>query len=710
MSQDHRCRNESTYPPGQGPVTSSAAPDSGTFSIKGGLVKIHDCNTITACKVKRRKTKRDRNNAKFKSHTEIFKKKTFPRGVLQRHNMDGKIVFQSGMKDTGNSRQVFITENRLTQHQGIFNREIKSIDIGRLVNQVAEVDPTKTGTASSTVEANTKTPQIQGNLSLGLIPTPESKNQAVHYPPEIPSSISEPAPCNPRDQEIEKCQCCPQSDDNPNIIMTGSGTTTSPCRNEHTPILETADSIINMLNTQSLFPGRNLMSETRQALLKKVRQLHGTNSTTSAVPVQRKSDFNQKGNVHMYKDQGWECVGKGGVDISKTVPRTHRARHPIQNAPIQKAPIRFLPLPRDSPAHTLIKMVSQEEHLKLKDILPQPIHYGSDCNPSHQYQQMSSHRPPNMLNIHSSSLDPNLSRQDWKASSFCRVRKVGKVTSSPLNFSSPQVRWRLANDLPKDSSYARNNPPRNIRHILAPQVINQERESLRTPLEDISSERQNLPRVRMKESFLDDDNKTSDVFWRNRDQRSPTTKTFDISPSKIRLSYREQSPHRTYSASNFGSYHPVFPQMPDTCTHDSQDVFQLETVRELRETEGYKSSWEDGDLRPHGGTFETNMMPNRRHFHESSLNMWNPPSHLREKPDHRTHLENDGDIEWIHGKDWPHDRSHVEHYNPQRKIYLALSPPSVQQETPFPHGRSLRKGLINRSSPDAWVYPRMKLY
>ncbi|KAM4015483.1 proline-rich protein 19 isoform 1-T2 [Anomaloglossus baeobatrachus] len=1094
MSRDHHTRSGPKLPPNQGPVTNSGAK---VFSFGDDLVKIRDCRSNKPPKVKRLKTMKELNNAKFKSHTETFKKKTFPRGVPQRNNMVvGKGIPQSGMKGASNSRQVFITENRLTHHQGIFNHEIKSIDIGRLVNQATMVDPSKTGTAHPT----RKTPHRKEQVCLGLIPTPESKNQYEQssqneHSPEIlahtcehalgiqqdhersscnqqdhelafcnqqdhelafcnqqdyelasynqqdhqhapcnqqdherssykeqdlehasykeqdhehalcnqqdhehvsykeqdhehtsykeqdhehtsykeqdhehasykeqdhelgscnqqpherasykehpherasykeqpherashkekhherashkekhherasykeqpherashkeqphehashkekhherasykeqdlqhasykeqdhergsykeqdhergsykeqdherasykeqdhgrascnqqdherascnqqchedvlrnqqhhecasykeqvhkralcnqPSNTcmlskrkihevasckkqhhervllneqrhmhvlcnqqhhehasynqqihegalcnqqdhnyalgneqgheralctqqnhkptfcnhqdhkrtlgnqqneertsrnqqQEPALYNQLDKEIERCHSCPQEKDHTN---SSSETTGSPFRNHPTPILETAKDIVNMLNKHSLFPGRNLIIETRQTILKKLRHLRETKPTPPAVSVQRNPEHNQ---TVMYNDRG--SVGKGGSDIRKMVPTAQSGRPPMQTPPI-----RFQPLPNNSPAHTLIKLASLEDHLNLGDHLHQPIHYGSDCNLSRQYRQIPSQSLPNILN--SSSHDPKPSTRERKSSSFCRVRKAGKMIHSPWNVHSPQVRWGLSNDLPTDSSFTRSVPSGDIRHVVTPQATNQECMS-RASSEDVLEAR-NPPRVRRKE-------KTLEVFWGDGDQRSPMT----ISPPAIRLLAGEKSKHNAYSENKFGGHHNAFLQAPVTNSVRSLGVFPLDSFGELgREAKRHMSSRQEGGVRQHDAP---HAVPKLRRLPAATCHKsWSPSCLLQEEPQDRGHMEKDGGKEWMHSQYRRHGSSQEEP--------ATSSAQSEQQGSsflPFQRGKSSHKSLISRPSPDTWVYPRMRLY
>ncbi|KAM3909919.1 proline-rich protein 19, partial [Leptodactylus fuscus] len=276
--------SDSLSHPGPAP---SAAPNSGVSSLTGHLMKIP--NTNKALRIQRRKTKKERNTSRFVSHTEVFKKRLL-RGVLGRRGALGGMVCQTGLKDVFNPRPVFITENRLTQHQGIFNHKVKSIDVGRLVGQTAEVGPPNTGTAPCTVGSIRDTPQSQRSLSLELIPTTQSKTQ------DLLSHQKEPSPEIP--EAAGKCQPCPQSRDRP-----PSEISTSPFSNDPAPILETAESLVAILHTLSLFPGRNLMNETQQALLKKMRCLRDTTPTPCATPAQRIPGYKTPGSSAKYEER-----------------------------------------------------------------------------------------------------------------------------------------------------------------------------------------------------------------------------------------------------------------------------------------------------------------------------------------------------------------------------------------------------------------------
>ncbi|KAG8548510.1 hypothetical protein GDO81_025157 [Engystomops pustulosus] len=441
-----------------------------------------------------------------------------------------------------------------------------------------------------------------------------------------------------------------------------------------------------------------------------------------------------------------QCVG---TDTERSAPDTQNAAQPI---PV--SPQRFRPFPRDSPAHTIIKMMNPD-HLRHMEIGQQPLHYGPGAVPS-------SVSPRSVVSVHSSGHRPSL-RQGRRISGSCRVRRTGRMSSIPMDDSSPEVRWRLPNDLPPDSSY--NVPSRYIRHIRSSRVTKPDC-GLRTPMGDLSSEEPYLSGIRMEQSSSDN-SRTSDVFWSTRGQRSSPAKTLEIYPKAARLPHRTQGPHRTYSESNLGGQHRYSLQTPVTGARGPSGLYSLDVFGEQgRETERFVSSWQGAGLGQHDGA-----APKRRCLHESGHHylcnspsredpcprghsgnsprghLWNNPctrgqagnnpshrGHPGSNPSHRGHPENNpshrghpgnnpsprghpennpsprghpgsnGASEWLHSEDWPHRRSHGD---------PRISPQSTRKGftfIPFPRGNSTKKEVRSNRSPGTWVYPRMKLY
>ncbi|XP_071969867.1 proline-rich protein 19 isoform X2 [Engystomops pustulosus] len=690
MSEDPPCPNDPIASPRQDLIPGPARSLSRLLLSKDDLTSIHDPNKTL--RIQRRRTKKERNNATSMSHTEVFKKKPLPRGVHPRSSLASKMAAQSVTKGAFNPLRVFITEKRLTSHQGIFNREIKSIEIGRLLEPSAEAGPSPAGTAQCR-----KTPQDHRDLHLH--PRPGSKNQDVPSPPEdspgLLPNVSEPAECSRQEP--------PEEEKSPDRAEPGGEATTSP--QQLAPILETAESVINLLSAHSLFPDRDLVKETRRDLLDKARNIW------DIIPEEpARGEHLQIGDDPMCNDQ---CVG---TDTERSAPDTQNAAQPI---PV--SPQRFRPFPRDSPAHTIIKMMNPD-HLRHMEIGQQPLHYGPGAVPS-------SLSPRSVVSVHSSGHRPSL-RQGRRISGSCRVRRTGRMSSIPMDDSSPEVRWRLPNDLPADSSY--NVPSRYIRHIRSSRVTKPDC-GLRTPMGDLSEEPY-LSGIRMEQSSSDN-SRTSDVFWSTRGQRSSPAKTLEIYPKAARLPHRTQGPHRTYSESNLGGQHRYSLQTPVTGARGPSGLYSLDVFGEQgRETERFVSSWQGAGLGQHDGA-----APKRRCLHESGRHylcnspsredpcprghsgnsprghLWNMPStrghpennpsrHPGNNPSHRGHPGSNVASEWLHSEDWPHRRSHGDpRISPQftRKGFTFI---------PFPRGNSTKKEVRSNRSPGTWVYPRMKLY
>ncbi|XP_075046716.1 proline-rich protein 19 [Mixophyes fleayi] len=690
-------------------TSSSAGSESRVFSFRGNQGKVRESSTSRAAKVKRWKTKKERNSVKYKSHKETFQKKAYPKGFLQLCHMNS---CSSGSKTVpqpaGNLKQVFITHNRLTQHHGIFNREVKSVDIGRLVNQTTEMEAAKTDIGNVTTQSDGKKTQSPVNLSLNLIPTPEIKAQEAlpspsHRAPEILVQASKAVSDTQQDEEEENPELRLQSDSSHlPITLPGSGPRTSPCKKQVAPVLEAAEDILNMLSSRSLFPGRNLVSETRQSIVEKVKQLCGTHSNPSPVSVGRKPDYSYKA-AHQYKDPGWEHVSDGDTDVRKSVQRPRSAGRQMPTSSI-----RFLPLSKDSPVHTLIKMVSPEDQQKITDDFRQPTTYGSGNKLFCQYKRVVAENSQNICNITSSS-NPKLSRRDRNMSSFCRARRPGNVHNPSLGEDSPQVRWKFPHD---DLSYTHNDH----QHNRSPHLSGQDSRP-RQPLQDISSNQRNKTGLSAKGNSSGERQTSFDVLcsiWSCSAQKSPTAQIFDVSPTETRLCYMELSPHRTHPTSNLESHRNVFPEVLEDITLAVPDNSTSEESWCFRNPKKHMSSHLAAGTGLHHGMFPTKSMPTWRNFHESRYGeLWSPPS-LREGPMHKVSMENGRGTEWNSREAWSLGTSHLEQINQRRKISI-LSPysQSLEQENSFtslPYERSLRKVLLDRSSSDPWVYPRMKLY
>uniref|UniRef100_A0A8C0J5Z4 Uncharacterized protein n=1 Tax=Chelonoidis abingdonii TaxID=106734 RepID=A0A8C0J5Z4_CHEAB len=181
-------------------------------------------------RVKRRKTKRERNSAKFGRDAAGG-----PGGrMLQRMPALGWSSHCAGHAKSSPlpaiervfvSMPVIITQHRLSQHLGMFNREVKSADIERLLGPRSEQE-TETETSAH-----------------GTTPLDEKEN--------VPPSGAEPG-----------------------------GATAA--------MKELAQELQTHLDLTSTFPGRNLISERRQTILSTLLDRHQTLPDLSALMVHNK--------------------------------------------------------------------------------------------------------------------------------------------------------------------------------------------------------------------------------------------------------------------------------------------------------------------------------------------------------------------------------------------------------------------------------------
>uniref|UniRef100_A0A8C3FLH6 Uncharacterized protein n=1 Tax=Chrysemys picta bellii TaxID=8478 RepID=A0A8C3FLH6_CHRPI len=186
-------------------------------------------------RVKRRKTKRERNSAKFGRNAAVggAEQRSGCRR-LQRMPAPGWSSHCAGhakstplpaIRRISGSVPVIITQHRLTQHLGMFNREVKSANIERLLDPRSERE-TETETSAH-----------------GTTPRDEKEN--------VPPSGAEP------------------------------GGVTAAMR-------ELAQELQTHLDLTSTFPGRNLISERRQTILSTLLDRHQTLPDLSALMVHNK--------------------------------------------------------------------------------------------------------------------------------------------------------------------------------------------------------------------------------------------------------------------------------------------------------------------------------------------------------------------------------------------------------------------------------------
>lgn len=300
----------------KGPIPSLASLEPKLNSKDQGKVNKGLANT--AIKAKRRKTKKERNSIKFKTHKETFQKKGLQDGP-PRHDRSStshgpkSATLSSGFKALM-SKQVFITQGRLTQHQGIFDHEVKSVNIERLVRETPEVDPAKTDTGTASNQSERRTPIGNMELGAGLIPTPEVKDLE-----ELPLNQKSSDKLGSRAEETGEAETRVSQTES-NLQQAVDKESLTPCNQgsggqlqsalsdsrsgafleemQEAPVQEVAESINNMMSLPNLFRGRNLVSEIRQSIRKKVKEMSATSSNLSTLPVQRKLDNTRDGKTY----------------------------------------------------------------------------------------------------------------------------------------------------------------------------------------------------------------------------------------------------------------------------------------------------------------------------------------------------------------------------------------------------------------------------
>ncbi|XP_072283332.1 proline-rich protein 19 [Pyxicephalus adspersus] len=670
---------------GSQPIPSSAGLQSELISIDQG--KICEKNINRLIKIKRRKTKKERNINKFKTQ-ETFQKKGWPQNYVQRRdgssNTHGpKIAPHPLVNKPFISKQVFITQDRLIQHQGIFDHEVKSVNIKRFVKESMDVEAAKKDSATDNLR---RTPMGHKELSLGLLLTPEGKDQE-----EIPSNPKSSEPLSSRAADRGKTGTqVPQPEPNVGVdkkistlVIQGSGsrhqsplsggrTGTFPEELQEAPVHEAAESINNMLNLRNLFPGRNLVSEIRQSIMEKVKELSGTRSNLSSQSVERKPDFICRVDTSAKYKFGH---GSGsGTDVRKTTQRPQ--------GPMQSTPFRFMHLPRDSPDH----MVRPEQgHQIPKQVLHEPVKSRYDL-PLQQHSILAENSPHLVtVQLPSEGFRPN--RQDKDVLTHyreCRHRP---------NTHSPQVRWTIARD---DLGYSQNTNKTNIKWDGSQKMIDQGWLPGK-PFQDISTEHSNISEPRFRSSSSRENQPSFEVlhnlFGRNV-HHSPITEIFGVPPIESRACHTGISSHQLKFRKSFESHH-IRPEKHGVKVDRFQDPLEFKRIK------NYMSSPLETDMDSAHDIFCNRSSQKQRNISSDHRLLSSSPS-LREA----TGVVGKLDTEWHSEDSWPHRTSHQ--YSQWTKRPIVMPSTSAQQGNSFvshSYGRTQ-----DPASPETWVFPRMKLY
>nr|XP_032644007.1 proline-rich protein 19 [Chelonoidis abingdonii] len=248
-------------------------------------------------RVKRRKTKRERNSAKFGRDAAGG-----PGGrMLQRMPALGWSSHCAGHAKSSPlpaiervfvSMPVIITQHRLSQHLGMFNREVKSADIERLLGPRSEQE-TETETSAAIPGAIS---QAWDPCAPGQPCTPDRQHgtstPAPHAAGEGPQPTAAPAarelgPSHSETAAVEtgesQAELPAPLDEKENVPPSGAepGGATAAMK-------ELAQELQTHLDLTSTFPGRNLISERRQTILSTLLDRHQTLPDLSALMVHNK--------------------------------------------------------------------------------------------------------------------------------------------------------------------------------------------------------------------------------------------------------------------------------------------------------------------------------------------------------------------------------------------------------------------------------------
>ncbi|XP_039368693.1 proline-rich protein 19 isoform X2 [Mauremys reevesii] len=248
-------------------------------------------------RVKRRKTKRERNSAKFGRNAaggpgcRMLQRMPAP-GWSSHCAGHAKSTPLPAIQRVSGSRPVIITQHRLSQHLGMFNREVKSADIERLLDPRSERE-TETETSAALPGAisqawdpcapgQTCAPDRQHGTST---PAPHAAGQgpqptAAPAARELGPTHSETAAVETGESQAERPA---PLDEKENVPPSGAepGGATAAMR-------ELAQELQTHLDLTSMFPGRNLISERRQTILSTLLDRHQTLPDLSALMVHNK--------------------------------------------------------------------------------------------------------------------------------------------------------------------------------------------------------------------------------------------------------------------------------------------------------------------------------------------------------------------------------------------------------------------------------------
>ncbi|XP_034293905.1 uncharacterized protein LOC117677668 isoform X2 [Pantherophis guttatus] len=285
-------------------------------------------------RVKRRRTRRERDYIKFgrKVTGKIPEQRPNRKGLKKMlppfwSSQLSNCAKSTPIKGSHLAKSVIITQNRLTQHLGIFNREVKSADIERLLSPKAEHDtmnvtPIQKASGGllgeeiqscSSLDTNQKSvPGEQGECTLKDLNT---VHEDSHFSgtPAAPASVREhqevdagykPSLASPAATTFDQQAIQEEAFQSSTTVAANDKENVPPPPAEGVELRkrthlakELAQDLEKLLDLKAIFPGRDLIGEMRQTVINAVLQQKKTLPDCSALTLLRKkADFQSPDN------------------------------------------------------------------------------------------------------------------------------------------------------------------------------------------------------------------------------------------------------------------------------------------------------------------------------------------------------------------------------------------------------------------------------
>ncbi|XP_053308069.1 proline-rich protein 19 [Spea bombifrons] len=696
----------------RGPTSSSAGLETKTCPVSEDLRNVHQSGSNAILKVKRRKTKRERNNAKFhKSEAEKFPKMA-SRYFLQKQNSAfhsfclGTVQPAAITGACSNSNPVIITQNRLSQHLGMFNREVKSVDIGRLLSQDQKdkVDG----------DINESTADVEKNIDPGSMavdpnntPRIESQENLGNASPKLMGSetktqVMEPSSDLPQTKDQEDCILCGEdSSVHRPTTPASSGATTRTADKQDIPVQEVAEMIIKTLNPQVLFPGRDLLNETRKSIMEKVMQYRTSNTS-----ARRRLDYSSTVNVDICDGSDWGRIFEEGTEdrSSGADPQITKPAEPKTSTP-------FLSPSGDNASHTIIKRASDApSHKKPTELFHQPITFSPDFDRQglNRCRHMYDAESPRMSTWPRAEPElafDNRSRLQRDTESFLKSMRQRKILDSHGTAGRPQEWKRTQDDFQISAPHATCSHRHGSRNHSSPNLWEF---PVGVPLQEIFPNPEAQAGLKIRHGSGGENQTAYDVLssiWSHDIDRSPLSQipaNFpDVSPKQTRLCYGDRGRQRVRSGGKFHTFHGLPPGDFEPQPSIGLSDFMFE------DGEGQQQS----DVQKHGAQgLETDIRFQEDPPPPTTLSQWRgifEASH--DEPWSPSPAVNMDSVDNVWSRDW----RRRDQWSDQLPITLFPPSESLEQENPsvsLPFERSFRQTQLSRLSPDNWVFPRMKLY